>query len=171
MSRAFVKESDAPPADDLLERPQSEHANYITPAGLERLRAEFHALEKRRAELVDSVEDPMQQQQLAETERDMRYIQGRIERAVVVDLGKQPADEVHFGAVVDVVDNDGREHRFQIVGEDEVDAAGGKVSWISPLAKAMLGAGIGDTVTWQRPAGNLELEILAIRYPTDTPGG
>lgn len=170
MSRAFVKEPDAPPADDIHERPQSEHPNYITPSGLARLRAEYNALEKRRAQLVDTVEDPMQQQQLAETERDMRYVQGRIERAVVADLAKQPAEEVHFGAVVDVVDNAGQEHRFQIVGEDEVDTAGGRVSWISPLAKAMLGARIGDTVTWQRPAGNLELEILAIHYPKDSVG-
>jgi len=171
MSRAFVKESDAPPADDLLDRPQSEHANYITPAGLERLRASYHALEKRRSELLDAPEDPLQQQQLAETDRDMRYVQGRIERAVVVDLGKQPADEVHFGALVEVADDEGRERRFQIVGEDEADAASNKVSWISPLAKAMLGAKIGDTVTWQRPAGNLELEILAIHYPAGTEDG
>jgi transcription elongation GreA/GreB family factor len=54
---------------------------------------------------------------------------------------------------------------FAIVGEDEADAAGGKVSWVSPLAKAMLGARAGDVVTWQRPAGNVELEITAIRYP------
>lgn len=167
MSRAFVKEPDAPPADDLPERPQSEHANYITPAGLERLRGQFHALEKRRAQLVGAVDDPMTQQQLAETERDMRYVQGRIERAMVVDLARQPPDEVHFGAIADVTDNEGHEHRFQIVGEDEADASGGRVSWISPLAKAMLGARIGDVVTWQRPAGNLELEIRAIRYPAD----
>jgi transcription elongation factor GreB len=164
MSRAFVKESDSPHADE-FERPQSEHPNYVTPSGLERLRAQVRALEEKRAALERGADDPMKQQQVGEIERDLRYVQGRVERAVPVDLSKQPADEVHFGAVVEVEDQDGRHQVFSIVGEDEVDAATGRVSWVSPLAAAMLGARVGDSVTWQRPAGNLELEITSIRYP------
>lgn len=165
MSRAFVKETDTPHADE-LDRPQSEHPNYITPSGLERLREQLHALDQRRAALGDATEDPGNQQQLGQVERDLRYVQGRIDRAVVVDLAKQPADEVHFGAVVEVEEEDGEHRVFEIVGEDEADAASGKVSWVSPLAEAMLGARVGDSVTWKRPAGNVELTITAIRYRT-----
>jgi transcription elongation GreA/GreB family factor len=111
------------------------------------------------------VDDPHRQQELAQVERDLRYYQGRIEKAVVVDLSKQPADEVHFGAIVEVEDENGERHTFTIVGEDEADVTKNRVSWVSPLARAMLGAKVGDTVTWQRPAGNLELEIVNIRYP------
>jgi transcription elongation factor GreB len=164
MSRGFIKEPDSPP-DDVLERPQSEHPNYITPEGLEQLRARLKALEESRDALGDVTDDPKRQQQLAEVERDLHYVQGRIERALVVDPASQAAEEVLFGAIVEVLDEEGQVQQFSIVGEDEADAAAGKVSWVSPLAKAMLGARVGDTVTWQRPAGNVELEITAIRYP------
>jgi transcription elongation GreA/GreB family factor len=164
MSRAFVKEPDSPP-DEVLERPQSEHPNYITPEGLERLRVRLKALEGKRDALGDVTEDPKRQQQLAELERDIHYFQGRIDRAVVVDPESQSGDEVLFGATVEVLDPEGVTREFAIVGEDEADAGSGKVSWVSPLAKAMLGARVGDIVTWQRPAGNVELEISAIRYP------
>ncbi|HSD60839.1 MAG TPA: GreA/GreB family elongation factor [Burkholderiales bacterium] len=164
MSRAFVKEPDSPP-DEILERPQSEHPNYITPEGLEQLRAQLRALEESRAALGDVTDDPKRQQQLTEVERELHYLQGRIDRALVVDPASQPTDEVVFGAIVEVIDGEGQTQQFAIVGEDEADAAGGKVSWMSPLAKAMLGARVGDTVTWQRPAGNVELDITAIRYP------
>lgn len=163
MSRAFVKEHDSPP-DEVLERPQSEHPNYITPEGLELLRARLKALEGKRDALGDVTDDPRRQQQLAELERDLHYFQGRIDRAVVVDPASQSGEEVVFGATVEVLDQEGNTREFAIVGEDEADAAGGKVSWVSPLAKAMLGARVGDIVTWQRPAGNVELEITAIRF-------
>jgi transcription elongation GreA/GreB family factor len=71
---------------------------------------------------------------------------------------------VHFGATVRAEDAEGRVHRFKIVGEDEADVATGKVSWVSPLAKALIGARVGDTVKWRRPAGEVELEILEISY-------
>lgn len=165
MSRAFVKEPDAPASDDLPDRPQGDHPNYVTPEGLALLHAELHRLQERRSALADAADDPMKQEQVAQLERDVRYCQGRIDRAVVVDLAKQPADEVHFGAIVQVKDDQGEVREFAIVGEDEADVTHGKVSWISPLAKAMLGAKVGDTVTWQRPAGDVALEITRIRYP------
>lgn len=165
MSRAFTKEPDAPASDDMPDRPQSDHPNYVTPGGLALLQAQLHKLQKQRNALAETADDPMKQQQLAQLERDMRYCQGRIDRAVVVDLAKQPADEVHFGAIVQVRDDKGEVREFAIVGEDEADVTHGKVSWVSPLAKAMLGAKVGDTVTWQRPAGDVVLEITRIRYP------
>jgi transcription elongation GreA/GreB family factor len=83
----------------------------------------------------------------------------------VVDPAGQPQDKVHFGAIVDIVDEEGREHRFSIVGDDEADVAAGKVSWASPLGKAMIGSRVGDTVKWLRPAGDTEVEIVNISFP------
>lgn len=168
MSQAFLKEQDdSALVNQLPDRPQSEHPNYVTPSGLERLQAKVRALQERRAALEGQVDDPHKQQELAQVERDLRFFQGRVEKAVVVDLARQPADEVHFGAVVEVADEDGERHSFTIVGEDDADVTRNRVSWVSPLAKAMLGSRVGDTVTWQRPAGNVELTIVGIRYPDE----
>ena len=71
---------------------------------------------------------------------------------------------VTFGAVVDLIDENDQRSRYRIVGEDEADAEQGSVSWLSPLAQAVLGARVGDEVTWRRPAGDLRLEIVGIRY-------
>ena len=103
--------------------------------------------------------------------RDLRYFQARLESAIVVDVANEPDDEVHFGATVKTEDENGETHVFTIVGEDEADVAKGKVSWRSPLAKALIGAKAGDTVTWNRPAGALALEVLEIRYPGARKGG
>ncbi|HMK13991.1 MAG TPA: GreA/GreB family elongation factor [Burkholderiales bacterium] len=168
MSRAFVKEQDDKPAiDELPERPQSPHPNYITPKGYAQLQERCQALLKQRSALAADSDDPLAAQQLKQVERDLRYFQGRLERAIVVDPTTQPAGEVHFGAGVSVRDENGDAHEFTIVGEDEADAAIGKVSWDSPLAHAMIGARVGDNVVWKRPAGELELEIIAIRYASD----
>ncbi|HSO06880.1 MAG TPA: GreA/GreB family elongation factor [Pelomicrobium sp.] len=168
MSQAFLKEQDdSALVNKLPDRPQSEHPNYVTPAGLDRLQEKVRALQERRAALESHVDDPHKQQELAQVERDLRYFQGRVEKAVVVDLATQPADEVHFGAIVEVEDADGERHSFTIVGEDEADVTRNRVSWVSPLAKAMLGSRVGDAVTWQRPAGDVELEIVGIRYPAE----
>jgi transcription elongation GreA/GreB family factor len=74
-------------------------------------------------------------------------------------------DEVRFGASVKTEDESGAVHSIAIVGEDEADAAQGRVSWQSPLAKALMGAKVGDTVTWNRPAGSTTLNVLGIHYP------
>ena len=89
----------------------------------------------------------------------------------VVDICGQPHDQVHFGARVTIRDEDGSDHVFHIVGDDEADVASGSISWASPLAKALLGARAGDTVKWQRPAGTSEVEIIAIDYDLDSPPG
>ncbi len=166
MSRAFVKEPDGDQlADDQPERPQSPHPNYVTPAGLGALRERLAALGEKRRALAAHGDDLESRLPLAQTERDIRYVEQRIERAIVVDPAGQPRDEVCFGATVAVEDEDGAEHGFAIVGEDAADARAGKVSWTSPLARALIGARVGDTVTWKRPAGDRELEIVAIDYP------
>jgi transcription elongation GreA/GreB family factor len=167
MSRAFTKEStDDLVSGELPERPVPAHANYVTPRGHEQLRARAKALQEQHEQLSSqSDEDSAAKQKLREIERDQRYFKAQLERAIVVNPSGQPRDQVHFGAVVKILDEDGKTHRFTVVGDDEADVTGGKVSWASPLAKAMIGAKIGDTVKWRRPAGDTEVEIVEISYP------
>ena len=167
MSRAFVKDSDDDlAAGELPERPLSAHPNYVTPQGLEQLQARLRELQEQHEQLAPlAPEDSNAKQKLRVVERDLRYFNAQLERADLVDLHGQPRDEVHFGATVRIRDEDGKEHRFTIVGDDEADVAAGKISWASPLAKAMIGAHVGDTVVWRRPAGDAEVEIVEISYP------
>jgi transcription elongation factor GreB len=165
MSRAFVKESDEDSAAaELPERPLSAAPNYVTARGLEALRARLKELRSQREQLTKAAE-PMAMQKLLEVKRDIRYFNAQIERATVVDTEGQPREQVHFGATVSILDEQGKEHSFHIVGDDEADVAAGKISWASPLARALLGTRVGDTVKWQRPAGASEVEIIAIDYP------
>jgi transcription elongation factor GreB len=167
MSRAFTKEStDDLVAGELPERPVPAHANYVTPRGREQLQARMKELQALHEQLAAQVEDDTAaKQKLREVERDQRYLKAQLERAAVVDPAGQPRDAVHFGAAVKILDEDGRKHTFTIVGDDEADVAAGKISWASPLARAMMGAKVGDTVKWRRPAGETEVEIVAIDYP------
>jgi len=161
MSRGFVKEDDLEHAGtDLPERPVSEHPNYVTPIGLKLLEAETARLEKLRSELSPQKEDPIVQQQLGMVERDLRYFQARLEQAILVEPSKN--EKVVFGATVQMEDEEGVLHIFTIVGEDEADIAAHKVSWASPLANALLGHKLGDTVVWHRPVGDMNLEIIDI---------
>ena len=165
MSRGFVKEDDLEHAGtDLPERPLSPHPNYVTPLGLRQLQQQAAELEQTRQQLAPRKEDPVVSQKLAVVERDLRYFQARLESAIAVDPAQQDGDSVLFGACITVEDENGETHEFRIVGEDEADIAQNKVSWVSPLARALLGHKIGDSVNWHRPAGDLELEITEIRY-------
>lgn len=164
MSRAFVKEADdEQSAGELPERPLSDHANYVTPRGFDLLQARLKELQAARNRLK-AEDEPMAKQKLAEVKRDIRYYQAQLERAQLVDPAGQPRDEVHFGAAVTILDEDGKQHAFHIVGDDEADVASGRISWASPLAKAMMGARVGDSVKWQRQTGASEVEIVAIEY-------
>jgi transcription elongation GreA/GreB family factor len=167
MSRAFVKDSDDDlAAGELPERPLSAHPNYVTPQGLVELQSRLRELQESHEQLAPQAQDDSDaKQKLRVVERDLRYFNAQLERAIVVDLHGQPRDEVHFGATVAILDESGKRHRFTIVGDDEGDVTAGKVSWASPLAKAMIGARVGDTVTWRRPAGDADVEIVEITYP------
>ncbi len=165
MSRGFVKEDDLERAGtDLPERPLSEHPNYVTPLGLQQLQQQAAQLEQERQELAPRKDDPIANQRLGMVERDLRYFQVRLEQVILVDPATQPGDAVVFGATVSVEDEDGASHVFTIVGEDEADIAANKVSWVSPLAHALIGHKVGESVTWLRPVGNLVLEITDIHY-------
>lgn len=165
MSRGFVKEDDLELAGtDLPERPLSPHVNYVTPAGLQQLQVAVKTLEAERLQYTVRKEDPNAQQKLAEIDRDLRYFVARLETAQLVEPGKQPQHKVLFGATVTIADERGEQQVYQIVGEDEADIAQLKVSYVSPVAKALLGRKVGDTTVWQRPAGPLSLDILDITY-------
>ena len=161
MSRAFVKES-----DDAVDvgpvRPHSPHTNYVTPRGLQLLQQKVQDLARARSAIIGR-DDLASVQRRRELERDLLYYNERLQRAVPVDPALQPLDKVHFGAAVTVEDAEGLQHEFILVGEDEADAAQGRISWVSPLAKALINARVGDVVSWRRPVGDMELEVLAIR--------
>jgi transcription elongation GreA/GreB family factor len=168
MSRAFLNEDKFEQAgDELVERPISPHPNYVTPRGFRLLSEEAARLEALRKQLIARKDDPFANQQKAEVERDLRYFGARVESAIVVDPATQPVTEVRFGAIVEVEDENGNAHTFVIVGEDEADIANNHVSWVSPLARALIGAKVGDVVRWRRPAGDMELEITNINYPRE----
>jgi transcription elongation GreA/GreB family factor len=167
MSRAFVKESDDDlVAGELPERPVPVHVNYVTPRGLELLQTRLRELQERHEDVKRrSEDDSAAKQAMREIDRDLRYVNAQLERAVVVDPAQQPRDEVHFGASVKIEDEDGLVHEFALVGDDEADVSAGKISWASPLARALMNGKVGDTIAWRRPAGETEVEILSIRYP------
>lgn len=166
MSRGFVKEDDLELAGtDLPERPISELPNYVTPNGLKQLKEIENTLLDERELLAVKKEDPTAVQRLAMVDRDLRYVQARLEQAILVEIPQdQTPSAVVFGTTVIVEDDEGEQHHFQIVGEDEADIALGTVSFASPLAKALIGHKVGDSVRWKRPAGDLNLEIIQITY-------
>jgi len=160
MSRAFVKEGtgELEPLPDL---PISPHPNYVTPRGLAALKARLLARQadlaalKARIERLDRLPE-------AAAERDIRYLEARLKSAIAVEPAGADETELRFGMAVVVADEDGRESRYEIVGEDEADAALGRIAPQSPLARALMGAEVGDVVVWRRPVGATELEVLSI---------
>ncbi len=159
MSRAFVKDQDDAYAEQLPDRPDSGQPNYITPKGLDALKGRLKALVGEKTKLGDQAATLR-----PELDRDIPWLESRIAKAIVLDPKKQKAGDVQFGATVTVVDENDERHRFTIVGEDEAEPAKHRISWLSPLAKALLGAGVGDTVIWKRPVGDLSVEIEKIDY-------
>jgi transcription elongation factor GreB len=178
MSKAFVRESDEDHAPQVPEAPVPVR-NYITPAGFARLDAERkRLLEQERPEVVRTVSwaasngDRSEngdylygKKRLREIDRRVRFLIKRLENAAVVDNSGRDDAQVFFGAAVRVRASSGAERSLTIVGADEVDTARGRVSWISPVARALLKARVGDTVALRTPAGAEELEVLDVSYP------
>lgn len=166
MSRAFVNEERFEQAggEELVDRPISEHTNYVTPTGAMQLQTQEESLVAELNALKDAHDDTFAKDKVAELERDLRYVRARLDSSILVDPKTQNHETVLFGATVDVEDEEGNRHSFHIVGEDEADASINKVSWVSPLAKSLIGHKVGESVNWQRPAGNMNLEILDIHY-------
>jgi transcription elongation factor GreB len=183
MNKAFVKESEDED-DDLPDAAQlpAGTRNYMTVAGHRRLRDELvHLVKVERPNLVQVVAwaasngDRSEngdyiygKKRLREIDRRIRYLTKRIESAVVVDPAAQEnIEQVFFGATVTIIDAEGGEASYQIVGVDEADAGQGRISWLSPLARALMKAREGDQVRFQSPAGWRVLEIIEIRYGGD----
>ena len=140
MSRAFVRESDQP--EPVPERLVSAHPNFVTSAGLELIEARVHELEAARASHESGLPDPEESARIA---RDLRYWTQRRATARVIEPSPEP-QVVRFGVEVTLRFDDGREQTFRLVGEDEADPAHGRVSWVSPLATALIGRRPGDEV-------------------------
>lgn len=182
MNKAFVRESDDD--DDELQQPPdipSGTRNYITPAGHARLKEEFeHLVKRERPHVVEIVAwaasngDRSEngdyiygKRRLREIDRRIRFLTKRLDIAEVVDpLRQGDNDQIFFGARVTVADEDGQESTYTIVGVDEADVARGRVSWISPLARALIKSREGDSIRFQSPLGIRELEIVEVLYQT-----
>ena len=181
MSKAFVS-NDAPEAEEDAQEPSPFPAgtgNYMTPAGHARMLAELnHLLRVERPEVVSVVSwaagngDRSEngdyiygKKRLREIDRRIRFLSKRLESAVVVDPElREPTDRVYFGATVTVCDEHGKTATYSLVGIDEAEPGRGRISWISPLARALLKAEVGDVVRFQAPGGFRELEIVAVDY-------
>ena len=179
MSKAFVRESEDDGEAPELEPGPPPAKNYISPAGYARLKAELKQLvETERPEVVRTVSWAAKngdrsengdylygKKRLREIDRRVRFLIKRLEAAEVVDSAGRDSDQVFFGSTVRLRSGgSGGERTVTIVGVDEVDPAAGRVSWISPVARALLKAREGDRVTVRTPAGPEELEILEVRY-------
>ncbi|MBI4352006.1 MAG: GreA/GreB family elongation factor [Elusimicrobia bacterium] len=167
MSRAFIKEDGEDPGEPVKRRP-SGRPNYVTPAGLESLKARAAELAWLRAELVSKKRpDEARSLPLRQAEMDLEYYETQLKRAILVDNRGLAAEDVRFGAAVAVRERDGAVKEYRIVGEDEADAASGKLNWGSPLAGALLGAAPGARVALPRNGGAIQLEIVSVGYPKE----
>jgi transcription elongation factor GreB len=182
MSKAFTKESDGDDEGELPDEIAGLPAgakNYMTPDGFGRLREELMTLmRKERPEMVQVVSwaaangDRSEngdylygKKRLREIDRRIRFLSKRLERSEVVDPAKRPkTDQVFFGATVAYANGKGEERIVKIVGVDEVDPGRGHVSWISPIARALMRAHEGDLVKMRTPAGEEEIEIVRVEY-------
>jgi transcription elongation factor GreB len=181
MNKAFVREGDGDEDEDpgpSLKLPPGTR-NYITPAGHARLKDELeHLVKRERPHVVEIVAwaasngDRSEngdyiygKRRLREIDRRIRFLTKRLEIAEIVDPQRQgDNDQVFFGARVTVADAGGNENSYTIVGVDEADVARGRISWISPLARALIKAREGDTVRFQSPLGLREIDIVEVVY-------
>jgi transcription elongation GreA/GreB family factor len=163
MSRAFVNEDAGKDRPDLPDLPLSPGPNFVTPRGLAALQSRLAA---RQSDLSTLRARPERLDKLPEAaaERDIRWLEARLKAAVVINPTSHDLTEVAFGLAVTVADDTGHQTTYEIVGEDEADAPRGRIAPQSPLARTLLGARVGDTVTWRRPSGATDLEILAIAH-------
>jgi len=159
MSRAFIKENDLEHAGiDIPERPISLEINYVTPNGHNQLKSIQDNLFKKLQSYNRDETTNIKQKKLR-IERDLRYYSSRIKSAVLIDPSSQNPEIILFSANVEVQTTDNKKHKFEIVGEDEADIKENKISYVSPLAKSLIGNKINDEVTWNKPSG---MEILVI---------
>jgi len=172
-----------PPAQkNIPQKPYDEKINLITPVGYQKLFNELRNLaDVQRPKIVDEVAAAAAQgdrsenaeyiygkKKLREIDKRMGFLKRRLDAAKVINPAKQSGDQILFGATVTVEDEGGKKKTWMIVGEDEADPGGGKISWKSPVGRALLFKVVGDLVSTQTPAGEIDLTILNVAYsPTD----
>ena len=149
---------------------------YLTPTAYKRLKEEFHELmDKERPKIVElvawaaSLGDRSEnadyhygKKRLREIDRRIRFLSKKFEAVVIVDPSTVDTGKVSFGCWVEVQNEDGTRHNYQIVGEDEIDPAKGRITFSSPMGRALLGKRLGDTISVSRPAGPVDYEITSI---------
>ncbi len=182
MSKAFTRENDADDDDDEVGLPALPQGtkNYITPQGYARLRAELMALlDDERPKIVEIVSWAAKngdrsengdylygKKRLREIDRRIRFLTKRLDIAEVVDPSAHHGhDQVFFGATVTYANRAGDERTITIKGIDESDSSQGEVSWIAPIARALLKAKVGDEVSLMTPGGPETIEVVEVRYP------
>jgi transcription elongation factor GreB len=185
MSKAFTKESDADDEDDGADGASppipAGTRNYMTPAGYSRLRDELlQLMDEERPKIVETVHWAAKngdrsengdylygKKRLREIDRRIRFLTKRLEIAEVTDPSVHHGrDQVFFGATVRYADEQGEERTITIMGIDEAESAKAQVSWISPIARALLKAREGDVVKLVTPGGAHEIEVLDVQYPS-----
>jgi transcription elongation factor GreB len=167
VSKAFTKDDDSaaepvviPPRAPLPEGVP----NYVTARGHKLLRAEHQQLEEERATAEQLQDEAARRRALAALSARLGALDTRLRSAILVDNSAQPRDEVRFGAAVTVRTEVGTVRTYEIVGVDEARGAEGRIAFIAPLARALLGRRPGDTATVKTPRGEEDLEILSITY-------
>lgn len=181
MNKAFVRETDGDDDEELepsLKLPPGTR-NYITPAGHDRLKSELeHLVKRERPHVVEIVSwaasngDRSEngdylygKRRLREIDRRIRFLTKRLDVAEVIDpLRQGDNDQIFFGATVTIADANGVANTYTIVGVDETNVSRGRISWISPLARALIKAREGDSIRFQSPVGVREIDILEVRY-------
>jgi len=183
VNKAFTKETDGGEDEDAPVPPLPAGAggkNYITPQGYARLRAELlQLIDEERPRIVETVHWAAKngdrsengdylygKKRLREIDRRIRFLGKRLEIADVIDPSvHHGGDQVFFGATVTYADEDGQERTVTIKGIDEAESSRGEVSWISPIARTLLRARVGDVLRLSTPAGTRDIEVIAVRYP------
>jgi len=181
MNKAFTRETDAQDDDDVvLPEIPAGTKNYMTPQGFARLRAELlQLMDDERPKVVEAVHWAAKngdrsengdyiygKKRLREIDRRIRFLTQRLEVAEVTDPAVHHGnDQVFFGATVTYAEASGQERTVTIMGIDEADSAQGQVSWISPIARALLKSREGDVVKLVTPAGAQQIEVLSVAYP------
>lgn len=180
MSKAFTRESDDQDDDVPLADTPAGTKNYITPEGFKRLKDELlDLIDNERPKVVDAVHWAAKngdrsengdyiygKRRLREIDRRIRFLTKRLEIAVIANPSVHHGNaQIFFGATVTYADTSGLENTVTIKGSDEFDSLHGDVSWVSPIARALLKASVGDEVRLQTPSGMQTLDILEVHYP------
>ena len=159
MSVAFTREEDLESqAADVPDRPISPHPNLVTASGLARIEASLAEAQAAYAAARGAGDISTDRTAMARATRDLRYWSARRASARLAEPDLEPG-KVQFGRTAEIEREDGRRQSFRIVGEDEADPAQGRISYVSPLARALMGLGVGDVA----PIGGGEAEVLAVR--------